>query len=1615
MSERFYLFLVRWPKRILILFIFLVLFIFAALQLPATQNYLKNKTISKLEKDLQTHISISDFKFSLLNGFYLKDLILEDQQQDTLLQAKKVQVTLDRGIFSLFYNNLYIKDIELTGANIQLKREKNSTAHNAQFILDYFKTDSKKKKKKKKISLALKSINLNDVQLHSQNDISKKNFDAYAFQGKVLVDTLNLEHNYFALKSVHVSNPRFSFFKHKQDSLVQNILPSNSDIQDTTPLLFTIKDILIQKGQFSSDNYDKSFSRDTTEQLVDFNHLDVSAINFRIKDFSFDKKAFTGRIENLSLVENSGFEIEKLSVRQATISSRKTELTEFIFKTPDESKSQKGTYITDYLSFKYRSYQDFSAFKDKVYVKLNLQKSRIAMRDILYFAKKLKTKKFFKLNAKESIQVSGKFAGKLENPRANNLNISIGKTAMIGKIKINNLSDKAHASVNIDVQEIRTDIPTLKLLIPGFNPPPNLNSLGALVFKGKLEGFINQFVAYGELTTDIGQVKADMNLDISNGTEKAKYSGKLSVIDFNLKKWMSNEELGLISFNAVVKEGGGIRLHTAHAVLSGAIERFEYKKYIYQDIVLNGKLEQNFFDGSLKSLDPNINLDFIGQVDFTDSIAKYNFDSKIKSLNLYALHLSKQPLNIVGDFDLNLSGKELKEFSGNAQLNNLKLFNEQDSFQLDSAHIAVKLDDPKNQYLKIQSSVLNANMIGIFDLQSLPIALKSAFISRSPAFAKKLNINSDSLKSKKQDFTFDLAIHNSQNITQLLGLKIDTIAGVKLKGNFNNQAELVKINGYIKSIQFGHKSINNTEVSINGKPNILKARANIFEIQLNDKKSLPPIAINISVFPDTLDFRLKASNFSSVLKNVRFNGIILPKKDYYQLQFSPSNIHLAEDNWQISSNNYLRFSKDFLEAKNISFTSKEKQFELTTPTRNSLRLDLKHFDLSFINSLYNYDNLQYTGPFIANIQFNNIQERKDIRLEMEADTINFNKKPYGSFSLKANMPDFNSPVDVDLNIGKGLLTTAGYVHFAKSPSSWKGKNVPANSIFLDGNLKSFPFEIIEEIIPNGISETAGKFDGHIAIKGPLTSPEFDGYANILNGEMTIDYLKTHYFINNQKLIINTTQFNATGAKITDRLGNTASIVGGLRHRRFHAFSLDVVMSSNKFLVLDTKKGDNPLYYGTAIADLSAKFSGDFEQPALRIVGTTLRGTKLNLVFSDEEQVGETNFVQFVSFAEEAEKKKYQAEEVSTDATGLNIDMTFNFTEDADMKLIFDETAGDVIQSRGSGEFNLQYKRSGEFFINGQYVISKGEYLFTLLNFINKPFVIEPGGTITWSKDPMGAILDIQAVYQGLKAPIQNLIKEELKSFGSKSDVTEAQRPTSIDLGLLLSGPMMQPNIEFSLDIPNLIGNNKNYVSSKLSNIQNDPNELNRQVFGLLVFGTFLPPGNSLGIESNVGTGLTSTLSELLSSQFARHINSLLADVVGTGKIYSGMEVDLGVNIYQEDAAVGENAITSRVFNINLKNHFFNNRVTVQLGGNFSSNNPLNTTATSDFAGDILVEIILSKNRRYRMQVYNRFEPDYTTGSKNRRKTGFGLSYKKEFNSLSDLFKGMKEAVGDIEQ
>ena len=80
--------------------------------------------------------------------------------------------------------------------------------------------------------------------------------------------------------------------------------------------------------------------------------------------------------------------------------------------------------------------------------------------------------------------------------------------------------------------------------------------------------------------------------------------------------------------------------------------------------------------------------------------------------------------------------------------------------------------------------------------------------------------------------------------------------------------------------------------------------------------------------------------------------------------------------------------------------------------------------------------------------------------------------------------------------------------------------------------------------------------------------------------------------------------DATGSKIIDTYGNIAYVDGGITHDFFKNLGLDVVVTAEKFLVIDTQKEDNEVYYGTGIAGGKIVFSGDFNATNICLLYTS---------------------------------------------------------------------------------------------------------------------------------------------------------------------------------------------------------------------------------------------------------------------------------------------------------------------------------------------------------------------------------------------------------------------------
>jgi hypothetical protein len=280
-----------------------------------------------------------------------------------------------------------------------------------------------------------------------------------------------------------------------------------------------------------------------------------------------------------------------------------------------------------------------------------------------------------------------------------------------------------------------------------------------------------------------------------------------------------------------------------------------------------------------------------------------------------------------------------------------------------------------------------------------------------------------------------------------------------------------------------------------------------------------------------------------------------------------------------------------------------------------------------------------------------------------------------------------------------------------------------------------------------------------------------------------------------------------------------------------------------------------------------------------------------------------------------------------------------------------------------------------FDMYGQIAISSGNYLFTLKNLINKDFQVQPGGTISWYGDPYNAELKMAAVYK-VNASLSDVLV----------DVNSNGKRVPVDLIMNLSGKMMNPGVDFNIQLPSVDPMTKSRFESVVSTEQ----ERNRQAFALLVLRQFVSPPNIVKTETNFGVVANST--ELLSSQISNWLSQISDDF------------NLGFN-YRSGDQISNDEIA-----LALSTQLFNNRV--QLSGNFgvSKGNATNQQP-SNYIGDVKVEYLLDKEGKLKLIAYNESNNYRNVSTQQTPYTqGVGVVYQTDFDVMQELIDGWKNKL-----
>jgi len=214
--------------------------------------------------------------------------------------------------------------------------------------------------------------------------------------------------------------------------------------------------------------------------------------------------------------------------------------------------------------------------------------------------------------------------------------------------------------------------------------------------------------------------------------------------------------------------------------------------------------------------------------------------------------------------------------------------------------------------------------------------------------------------------------------------------------------------------------------------------------------------------------------------------------------------------------------------------------------------------------------------------------------------------------------------------------------------------------------------------------------------------------------------------------------------------------------------------------------------------------------------------------------------------------------------------------------------------------------------------------------------------------------------------------------------------------LNLKNQLLTPDISFNIVLPDstysVSTDVVNTVNTRLGQIRQDPNELNKQVLGVLVLGHFIGdnPLQSQGGSTGVEGAIRNSVSSLLTDQ----LNKL------AGNLIAGVDLNFGVTS-GEDYSSG--TATNRTdLNVGLSKRFLNDRLTVSVGNNFNLEGNQPGQKASNIAGDVSVGYKLSKDGRYTLRAYRRDEFIVIQGQI--VETGLGFTLTVDYNRFREIFR-----------
>lgn len=1316
---------------------------------------------------------------------------------------------------------------------------------------------------------------------------------------------------------------------------------------------FEVKDFKFTMASIKGDGEAAGEGRVSWRDLS----LDADAVGH---GFKIENGHVHGIVDDLAFSEKSGYETRNVH-GEVCVKRSLAEITGFGIE-----DNWSEIHMPEF-SMAFDNYLSFHDFMNAVSLKGKIEDSHIDINTLGSFADLEGLP--LALDIKDA-----SFDGPVGDIRISNLEFSEdhGISGLVGA-ELKGLPDIGRLQVKADIGRLDFTTGSLEALLKSISPDSKLKLASfapdqELTLTGTGGGPVNDLNFTGRLDSGIGSANGVFNVkNLASRTGRTDVSGSVETEDVNIGGIIGSDLIKELTMRTSLKASLG-KEGSELGIDSLYIDRLNVLGYDYSNIAAAGTLLDNSFNGRIVCSDPNLNFLFQGIFNLSKKTnnALYKFYFNLGYFDLNAVHLDKRgPSKASLALNANFMRIRKGDLIGNIEVKDLVLENKDGLYQIGNSSIG-SYSNNNSHRVTFNSSFAEGNYVGTRPITSLFSALKEVSVEREiPALT---NVRPKIWEGDEYRVSFKTA--DSRDLLAFIAPGAYIADGTDIRLAIDKEGTM---NASILSqrLAFHDKFLKNLDFRAKDNGDGLKCSLNSKELNLTSVKFLEN-TLTANADDDRIDLKFsfdnggKSPSYGSLSTLVGFerdaDGTLLTN-----IASAASDICAKGEKWTIEPSSVELHGKK-IDVNSFRMVNGEQDIKLfgSYSKNQADTLNLK------INKLK-------LGPLMAILgKFQELDGVASGNAELISD-------PEAGIELLGKIISEQTTISGydagTIRMGSFWNEERKQMEFSLRNELFGGESINASGAYTPASrdikakvkLKGFELGYASGLARSVFSELEGKAQGEISIAGPLDNISIYSRGTRLDdAKIKVAYTGVPYFLNGP-FSIDDHGIKFEDISIKDRYKGSGTVSGGVAFENLKNIRMMTRLRVSGLEAFDTEDdGESPVY-GQVSASGTVTIDGPFSAIVMGVDASTSGNGDFHIPLRSSD-VSSTNLLTFkepenTGWVDPYEEMIKKLDNSGKKAGGLQIKMNVNVRPEVLCHLEIDKSGGNIVSGRGYGTINIGIgAKDNPFSIRGDYNLNNGNFHFNAMDLASRNFNIRSGSNIKFNGDIMDSDLDIDATYM-TKATLSNLIV----------DTTSVSSRRNVICGLDISDKLRNPQLGFSIDIPDLDPTTKSQVESAL----NTDDKVQKQFLSLLLTNNFIPDFQS-GIVNNTNL-LFSNVMEIMSGQLSNILQSL------------DIPLDLGLQYQSNEGGTD-------IFDVAVSTQLFNNRVSVN--GNIGNRQYNTGNAGQDVAGDLDIDIKVDKAGAVKVSLFSHSADPYTNYLDYSQRNGIGIGYQKEFNTIYGFLRSL---------